>query len=390
MACVGRTVAAWILLAGCADSGGRTHQWSPTIGSGDDDGAADDAGDELDVDPIDTSSTTFAGDEEGGNEGFDCNGDDAQECDCLAEPGEKGVQFCEDGVWGECMCNGVGTGDDGSTGAVDPSAGGSEGGEEATTGPADPTEVCFPGADESWSTCFPLHYFDPDAPPSGYEYPDALGGDPNYRRPVAFIDLEELDPATSVAPNFTLDELAQAFKGRWGIVQPHAVESLQQLRDLAGPLNVNSGYRSPAYNLEIGGATYSRHMYGDGFDLDPTSVSIDELELLCIADGGMLVEYETHVHCDWRSEDVAIEFFGPPNAAAPVEPAFTARIERTGELLHAPAEGFDEGEPARRWVARDAEGRVLATATGRTFAAPTGTHRVEVTVGRQATAAILL
>ncbi|HET6583897.1 MAG TPA: D-Ala-D-Ala carboxypeptidase family metallohydrolase, partial [Nannocystaceae bacterium] len=291
-----------------------------------------------------------------------------------------GVQYCEDGVWGECMCNGSGTDGDGTTGEL-PTGESSDGGDEGSTGEPAPTEVCFPGADEAYTTCFPLHPFDPDAPPAGYAYPEPLGGDPNYRQPIAFIDLEEIDGATYLAPNFRLDEIAQAFKGQWAIVQPHAVESLQALRDEAGVLNVNSGYRSPAYNLDIGGATYSRHMYGDGFDLDPTGVSVDLLEGMCEDHGGMLVEYETHVHCDWRFDDVDVEFFGPPAAAAPAAPAFAARVESDGDELSAPAEGFDEGEPLRRWIALDDQGEVLARKVGRTFTPPEGTARVDVVVG---------
>jgi hypothetical protein len=380
MGCVVRSVVACAALAaGCTEPSGRAPQsWTSTIGSASDDGDEGETG--LDIEPIDTSSTSFGGDEEeGGNEGFDCNGDDAQECDCLAEPG-MGVQYCEDGVWGECMCDGSGS-EGGDTTGVASAGESSDGGDEDPTGEPAPTEVCFLGADEAYTTCFPLHAFDPDAPPAGYEYPDALGGDPNYRRPVAFIDLEEIDGATYIAPNFRLDEIAQAFKGRWAIVQPHAIDSLQALRDAAGVLNVNSGYRSPAYNLEIGGATYSRHMYGDGFDLDPTTVTVDALEGLCEDHGGMLVEYETHVHCDWRFDDVDVEFFGPPGAAAPQVPAFSGRVEADGGRLFAPAEGFDEGEPVRRWTARDAKGDVVARAVGRSFVPPAGAVRVDVVIG---------
>ncbi|MBC8071803.1 MAG: hypothetical protein IAG13_25985, partial [Deltaproteobacteria bacterium] len=219
-------------------------------------------------------------------------------------------------MWGHCACAGGSTGvaDDGGDSEAGGEDGGADGGAVETGEPEPPpTEVCYPGEDESYTTCFALHYFDPEAPPVGYEYPDALGGDPHYRRPVAFIDLDAVAPGTAVSPNFNLGELAQADKGRWAIVQPHAVESLQVMRESAGALLVNSGYRSPDYNAQIdGSATWSRHMYGDGFDLDPTAVSIDARELEGTAAGGTLVEYETHVHCDWRDAAPALEFFGPP------------------------------------------------------------------------------
>lgn len=381
-------LAAMVAASACAEPQGRgAPAWSPgSVGDGGGDGGDEAHAEGPDIDPIDTTGVGVV-DEEGGDEGFSCNGDDAQSCMCPDGPG-TGVQFCDGGMWGPCMCDG-GTGGGGSTGAPAEGSGGDpSGGDEAgSTGmpePPPPTEVCYPGEDGSYTTCFDLVYIDPDAAPADYVYPAALGGDPNYRRPVAYLDLEAIDGATKIAPNFRLDELAQAFKGPYGIVQVHAVESLQALRDAAGALNVNSGYRSPAYNLSVGGATYSRHMYGDGFDLDPVGVTIAQLQDLCEAEGGMLVEYETHVHCDFRFDDVDVEFFGPAEMAAPVDPGYTALIVPSGVGFAAVAMGFDEGEPVRRWIAIGEDGRELARAEGRTFAPPGGTRRIEAIVGTEA------
>ena len=242
------------------------------------------------------------------------------------------------------------------------------------------TEACYPGADNSGTTCLPIHVM---AMPAGYEYPAGFNGDPNYRPPIALLDLEEVDPNTQLAPNFQLDEIAQLAKGRYAIVQPPAVASLQALRDAVGPIGINSGYRSPQYNVGIGGATYSRHMYGDGFDMDPVNVSLATLEGACNDEGGMLVEYDTHVHCDFRFDDADVGFFGTPGPGGIDEPAFGAAIAKvSASTFEAPADGFDEGEPTRHWVAFDAEGFVLATGQGASFDAPAGTARVEVEVGR--------
>lgn len=57
--------------------------------------------------------------------------------------------------------------------------------------------------------------------------------------------LEAIDQSGQITPNFTLEETAQVWKGRYAVVQPHAVAYLQDLRDMIGPIVVNSGYRSP-------------------------------------------------------------------------------------------------------------------------------------------------
>ncbi len=330
------------------------------------------------------------GDETGG---LDPTGDElacapGDERQCLCDDGlHLGIEVCLPGGdrWGPCEC-----GDD-PTGGQDPTGGpGDETGGDETTGGDDlaPIEVCFPGGDGSYSTCFGLHYVQP----AGYDYPPALNGDANYRQPIAFIDLEQADGSTLVSPNFRLDEIAQIVKGRYAIVQPHAVESLQRLRDDVGAINVNSGYRSPDYNDDVGGATHSRHMYGDGFDLDPVSVGLSTLESACTDRGGMLVEYETHVHCDFRFDDVDHEFFGTLLQGGGDDPvlAYEAAVEQDHGVFMAPAQGFDEGEPLRRWSAFDADGQLLDTQVGPVFVAPFGTYEVRVRIGAQLERTVLV
>ncbi len=249
-----------------------------------------------------------------------------------------------------------------------------------TGGGAD--EVCYPGPNRDWSLCLPVVELDP-VPPE-YEYGPAYQDNPNYRPPIRFLDLQALDPSTKLAPNFTLDEVAQLSKGPYAVMQPHAIESLQGLRDQIGAITVNSGYRSPAYNQMIGGATYSRHMYGDAFDIKAVNAPMSDLEMLCQDAGGMLVQYTTHVHCDFRFDPVDEVFFGPADGWMPVAPPpMAAHLELSGQVWTAPAWGFDEGEPRRVWVARGAGGQVLARGEGREFVAPPGARAVEVIVGGQ-------
>jgi hypothetical protein len=371
------SVAAILLGSACqSPSDGRANAWQP----GDEEGA----GTGVDVDPHD--STTGEGDDESeaGDAGICTPGESGE---CLCDDGlHLGTQTCHDdgSGWGPCVCDedpGGSTGGDGESGGE--SGGADTGGSE--------NEVCYPGADMAYTTCLPVVY--PDSPPSGYAYPPALNGDANYRAPIGFLDLEAVDPEVFVAPNFKLGELAQLSKGRWAVVQVHAVESLQELRDAEGALTVNSGYRSVDYNAGVGGATYSRHMYGDGFDLDPVSGNLTGLENQCTSQGGMLVEYDTHVHCDFRFDAVDVEFFGTPGQEDPMPSfayGFTATIEHEAGVFTATAHGFDEGEPTKRWTAYDADGEVLQQALTPVFVAPPGTAHVEVDVGRRVIAELEL
>ena len=277
-------------------------------------------------------------------------------------------------------CNGGGGG-----GGGEPPPGGGDGGGEPPPGDGGggAGTLCFPGASGDGSTCLPL--VPASSVGSGYDYPGPLSGNANYREPINYIDLEAVgDP--KVAANFSLSEVAQSWKGRYAVVQPHAIKHLQELRNQLGAIKVNSGYRSPTYNSSVGGATHSRHMYGDAFDLDPLSASLSALESACQNQGGKLVEYQSHVHCDWRYDPVDPKLFG---AAAPGEPSFdltmglSARLEYRDGRWTAPAEGFDEGEPMRRWTALDADGKVIYEAKGESFTPPSGTATLEVLVGAQ-------
>lgn len=304
-----------------------------------------------------------------GSEGVVCTPGELGPCLC-PDGITLGEATCVDGAWGDCAC------------ATDGSDDGTDGGStEGTTGES-ATEVCYPGQDESWTTCFPLHTLDGGL--ADYVYPEPYQGNPNYRQPIAFIDLMEIAPTTFLAPNFRLNEIATVDRGRYAIIQPHAVESLQGLRDVVGAIIVNSGYRSPAYNVQVGGVASSRHIYGDGFDLDPVSVSLDVLEVQCTTQGGVLIEYDTHVHCDYRDHDVAVEFFGEAPIDAMPWPELTAWIEEVAEgVFVAPADGFDEGPPRRRWKGFDAAGEVVLAGEGYVFEVPPEVVRVAVDVGRQ-------
>ncbi|MFZ5480858.1 MAG: D-Ala-D-Ala carboxypeptidase family metallohydrolase [Myxococcota bacterium] len=251
-------------------------------------------------------------------------------------------------------------------------------------------EACWLGPDRDHATCLPVVAYSPSWGDE-YAYPEAYEGSAQYVAPARFVDLEAADPDLAVAPDFVLEEYMAARKGRWGVMQSHVVDLMQAVRDdVAGPVSVNSGYRSPEYNAGVGGVEYSRHQYGDAVDMDVDGETADWLADVCDAHGADYVAtYETgHTHCDWRDHALDPAFYDVPSAmaAAPApRPEHAATLTRVEGVWTAPATGFDEGEPRRRWTALDARGVVLAVAEGRTFAAPAGAARVRVEVGRQLT-----
>jgi len=354
-------------LGACGTDDERPPAWDPEIG----DAGEGDASTAAAEDGSSGSGPVDPGDDSGTTGGTACAPNQQQECHCA--DGTEGYQTCapDGSAYGPCECSDPGsTSDDSGTTGDEP--------------PPLENEVCYPGPNNDFTTCLPIHAFAPL--PEGYEYPPPYQGDPNYRAPVALLDLEEVDLDTFLAPNFQLGEIAQPDKGRYAVVQPHAVVSLQSLRDEVGAINVNSGYRSPAYNAATpGSATNSRHMFGDGFDLGPLEVGLGTLETACVDIGGALVEYTTHVHCDFRYDPVDEQFYGPiPAVIDPEPPQYEADLVLGDDgIWRAPAEGFDEGEPLRRWTARDAAGQVLTTSVGADFVAPAGTVTVEVRVGAQ-------
>lgn len=52
-------------------------------------------------------------------------------------------------------------------------------------------------------------------------------------------------------------------------VHRELLEGLEDLRDVAGPQEVISGYRCPVHNAKVGGASSSQHVYGAAADVRP-------------------------------------------------------------------------------------------------------------------------
>lgn len=122
--------------------------------------------------------------------------------------------------------------------------------------------------------------------------------------------------------------------------------------EYGGPRYTNSVYRNPARNQRIGGATQSRHMYGDAADLDNRSGSTSEWWNMYYAAGRAHADwreptngpcgYACH-HADWRSHS------GGYSTTRPVETSVDSQAV-ADKLALFDASGFDSPD----WHVRSA------------------------------------
>ena len=335
--------------------------------------------------------------EEGGRDGTDELGenDRAEANSCVGMCGGQapGGCWCDDQCAhnGDCCIDVEETcgfpfecGDTSPAGDGGGDGGGDQGGGSQGDGsPGDGISACFAGADGSGNTCVPT------VGGTHYNYPAPLNN--NYRKPIRWIDVEATDLSINVSPNFKMSEFCAPHKGQWQVLQPHAIDKIQQVRDQVGALQVNSGYRSPTYNASVGGATKSRHMYGDAFDVVGLNVSQQTLYNTCNSLGaGYVAKYSSgHVHCDWRNVNVDTLFYGAAASSGEIPQFFTvedlrAEIIPSGDgryLVEASGYDDEEGELLNEWAAYDAKDNLIAESSEQIFIAPEGTATIRVIVG---------
>lgn len=102
-------------------------------------------------------------------------------------------------------------------------------------------------------------------------------------------------------PHFKPEEIACKGDGSILII-PEALDKLELLRKEVGrPLIINSAYRSPSYNKEIGGSHNSQHLLGLAFDI---SLKGHDREIItkCAQEVGFMGvgQYDTFIHVDGR------------------------------------------------------------------------------------------
>lgn len=110
-----------------------------------------------------------------------------------------------------------------------------------------------------------------------------------------------------LSDHFTLVEFASRDGADEVLNHPALVQLLEEVRAHFGkPVQVNSGYRSPSHNRNIGGARNSRHVMGLAADIvvDRNQVSPDEVaDFIETLDPGGLGRYNTFTHVDVQGQN---------------------------------------------------------------------------------------
>jgi hypothetical protein len=300
-----------------------------------------------------------------------CNGKD-DDCDKAVDEGVKNA--CgKCGLVPKEVCNDKDDDCDGKT-------------DEAVC-PTSAAKVCYPGATNAYNVCFNLT---PKSQVKLAGYTWAAHANPQYKSPSNLLDLNAAPASSKVAANFTLGELMQKSKGKYGIYSAKTVSRLQSVRTSLGvAVTINSGFRSPGYNAGISGAAkFSRHQYGDAADMTTKGkTTLAKIISTCKAKGASYTQlYTSHVHCDWRNDTLGHDFWpktgtksagskwgGPPPGAgggaggeqqipgnwaqvtAFVVPLKGRRVVR---FIAKWGPAFDEGTPWRTWLIETPAGQL--------------------------------
>lgn len=116
----------------------------------------------------------------------------------------------------------------------------------------------------------------------------------------------DTDANEKVGKHFKVKEFACKDGSQIVFIDSYLVSILDILRNKIGkPVIINSGYRTPERNKEVGGAKYSYHMRGMAADIRVNEMRAKEIanELNAIVpDECGIIVYNTWVHIDTRAK----------------------------------------------------------------------------------------
>lgn len=116
----------------------------------------------------------------------------------------------------------------------------------------------------------------------------------------------DTDAEKKVGQYFKVKEFACKDGSQVVFIDDNLVSILDILRNQVGkPVHINSGYRTPTRNKDVGGAKYSYHMRGMAADIRINDMSAKEiankLSAIVSPDECGIIVYRSWVHLDTRS-----------------------------------------------------------------------------------------
>ena len=107
-----------------------------------------------------------------------------------------------------------------------------------------------------------------------------------------------------LSTNFKVKEFACQDGSDPIFIDSELVSVLQKIRNHFGkPVNITSAYRTPNHNKNVGGTTYSQHLYGKAADIKVQGIAPKEVATYAetlLGEGGIGI-YNTFTHVDVRS-----------------------------------------------------------------------------------------
>lgn len=139
-----------------------------------------------------------------------------------------------------------------------------------------------------------------DTPADSIDYSDSVGNGS-----VPLIEVRDrLDE--NLSRNFKTKEFAARDRVRYARISTDLVEGLQRVRDRVGAsVTVNSGYRHPALNQEVDGASSSQHIAGRAADIRTSAMTPLELARIALQELGCDIGIglgRNSIHVDLRDQ----------------------------------------------------------------------------------------
>lgn len=113
------------------------------------------------------------------------------------------------------------------------------------------------------------------------------------------------DGNKKLSTNFRVKEFACSDGSDPIFIDSELVDVLQKIRAHFGKaLTITSAYRTPTHNKNVGGTTYSQHLYGKAADIKVSGVPPEKVVAYAekiLPDKGGIGIYNTFTHIDIRS-----------------------------------------------------------------------------------------